>query len=106
MHAYINDESVLPLKVPVLAAVDGKTVVPDSLEITKFLSITYPNLIPTSNREEILDMLKRLHAINFFSLTYAGKPQSQERLKAVLQQRLDSDISPRYREAIEKKIKR
>lgn len=97
---------VLYVQVPVLASMDGETIVPDSLEITKFLSRFYPDLMPASNRDEILDMLTRLHAINFFSLTYGGKPQSQERLKGLLQQRSNSDISQRYHEVIEKKIKR
>ena len=93
-------------QVPVLASIDGKTTIPDSLNITQFLSKFYSGLIPSSKHEEIIDMLKRLHTINFFSLTFAGKPETQEKAKARLQERLNSDISQRYREAIGYKIRR
>jgi glutathione S-transferase len=94
------------IQVPVLASIDGKTAIPDSLDITKFLSKSYPGLIPLSKYEEVLDMLKRLHTINFFSLTFAGKPEIQEKAKARLQQILNSDINQRYREALESKVRR
>ena len=101
-----NKKPVSHLQVPALVSIDGKTTIPDSMEITKFLSKVYPDLIPSSKREEILDMLRRLHTINFFSLTFAGKPESQKKSKTLLQQELNSDITQRYREAIEVKLKR
>ncbi len=91
---------------PVIATVDGTAIVPDSLDITKYLSEFYPSLIPSSHQSEIYALLERLHSINFFALTYAGKPESQENSKALLQAKLRSQISDRYREAIERKLKR
>ena len=91
---------------PVIATIDETTIIPDSVEITKYLSESYPALIPSSHQKEIHALLEKLHSINFFALTYAGKPETQEKAKAFLEQKLRSDISQRYREAIEYKLKR
>lgn len=95
-------------QVPVLATIDGKTIIPDSVEITKYLAGFYPALIPSSHQKEIYSMLERLHGINFFTLTYGepGKQSYQHKTKALLEERLSSDISQNYREAIEYKLKR
>ena len=81
-------------------------MIPDSLEITKYMSQLYPALMPSSRRSEIYTLLQRLHSINFFALTYAGKPETQEKAKAFLEGKLGSEISSRYRLAIDHKLKR
>jgi hypothetical protein len=90
----------------VLAAVDSDVTLPDSLEITKYMGGFYPSLFPDSHAEKIVDLLRELHGINFFSLTFTGSPEAVEGHKAALQKQLEDDISERYRKAIEYKIKR
>jgi hypothetical protein len=63
-------------------------------------------LIPAVHAEEISRLLSDLHNINFFSLTFAGKPQGQHAALAKLNEKLKEDISGRYRTAIDTKIKR
>ena len=89
-----------------LASIDGTVAIPDSIEITKYFAGFYPALIPSSRQKEIHALLEKLHDINFFSLTYLGKPETQENAKSLLKQKLGSDISQKYREAIEYKLKR
>jgi hypothetical protein len=63
-------------------------------------------LIPSSRAREICALLQRPHSINFFALTYAGKPESKRNQGLFLEEKLNSNISHRYREAIEYKLKR
>ncbi|KAH8658333.1 hypothetical protein BX600DRAFT_468996 [Xylariales sp. PMI_506] len=94
-------------EVPVLAPVNSGKPIPDSLAITKFIAQTYPTLIPPSHTDEITGLLRDLHAINFFSLTFTGKPQGVSKSKDILQKKLeDGSISDRYRKAIAVKIDR
>lgn len=91
---------------PVLAPVDSHKTLPDSLEITKYFAQSYPDLMPEPYKEKIISLLQELHGINFFSLTFTGKPGPTEARKESLQKQLESDISEKYRKAIEGKIKR
>lgn len=94
------------MQVPVLAPVNSKNTIPDSVEITKYLARSYPTLLPASHGREIKQLLSELHGISFFSLTFAGKPQRHLASKAYLQDRLNDQISERYRATIKDKIKR
>ena len=89
-----------------LAAVDSDTTLPDSLEITKYMGRSYHSLFPDSHADKIVDLLKELHGINFFSLTFTGSPEAVEGRKAALRKQLEGDISEKYKKAIEYKIKR
>ena len=89
-----------------LAPVDSDQTLPDSMEITKYFAQSYPSLIPKTAEAEILRLLKELHSINFFSLTFTGSPQFVEGRKAELLKELDGDISDRYREVIKYRVKR
>ena len=80
--------------------------IPDSVEITKYFAKFYPSLIPESHDSEIKELLAKLHGINFYSVTFAGRPQTQENAKRHLESLLSTDISERYREALKYKIQR
>lgn len=80
--------------------------IPDSVDITYFIAERYPSLIPKEHEEEIKRLISKLHEINFFSLTFAGKPETQQRATASLEEKLQENISERYRKAIEYKIQR
>ena len=94
------------LQVPVLAPVNSKDTIPDSLEITKYLAKSYPSLIPASHADEIRRLLSQLHSLNYFSLSFTGRPEAPRGAKAFLEKQLGGDISERYREAIKVKVKR
>lgn len=94
-------------EVPVLMPEDKHLKpIPDSLDITFAVADRYPSLLPDENREETTRLIRDLHGINFFSLTFAGKPEMQQGNLAFLQGKLQEDISERYRAAIERKIER
>lgn len=92
-------------EVPVLEFPNGKTM-PESVDITYEIAKSYPSLLPTEHEKEIKRLVGALHNINFFSLTFTGKPQSAQGNIAFLKQQLDKDISERYRKAIHHKIQR
>jgi glutathione S-transferase len=60
-------------QVPVLTSPVLPTPLADSLDITKYLIQQYPSLVPEAYKEQILDLLEKLHQISYFSLTYTGK---------------------------------
>ncbi|KEF62036.1 uncharacterized protein A1O9_00008 [Exophiala aquamarina CBS 119918] len=93
-------------QVPVLAH-SSKVDAPitDSLKITNWLATKYPDLMPTEHEAEIRQKLNDLHALNYFSLSFPGRPQIAQQLEANVQRRLqDSSISDRYRKALEFKL--
>jgi glutathione S-transferase len=61
------------MQVPVLAnaAVLG-TPIADSLEITWYIADRYPSLAPAEHKEDIDHLLRDLHALNYFSLSFEG----------------------------------
>jgi hypothetical protein len=61
-------------------------------------------LIPESHKEEITALLKELHELNYFSLSFAefGGPRVAAGLAAAVERFLqDPNISDRYRSALE-----
>lgn len=66
----------------------------------------YPGLAPSAYEAEIRRLLGELHSINFYSLTFTGKPEGTLAAKKNLNERLKENISDRYRAAIEHKLKR
>lgn len=83
------------------------TPIEDSLQITLFVAERYPNLIPESHKEEITSLLKELHGVNYFSLSYAefGGARVAAGLAAAIDKLLqDPNISDRYRKALEFKL--
>ncbi|KAH8812214.1 hypothetical protein F5884DRAFT_784746 [Xylogone sp. PMI_703] len=93
-------------QVPVLVhQSDGPKALPDSLEITLYIAKLYPELIPDGERSHIIDLLRELHSVNYFSLSFQKKPAyGQGLLSAVLERLQRPGISPRYQKALEYKL--
>jgi hypothetical protein len=93
-------------QVPVLTHPTGLSApMPDSLAITMFLADRYPSLIPPTHGEEIRQLLNDLHSINYFSLSFPGRPQVANGFKAAVLKRLDRPgISQRYLTALKYKL--
>lgn len=88
-------------EVPVLVPEDGAgKPIPDSVAITHFLAERYPGLMPEEQEGEMKRLLERLHEINFFPLTFFGKPDMQQQKLAFLEAQLHEKISERYRKAV------
>lgn len=62
--------------------------------------------MPEAQADRIVELLKELHVINFFSLTFTGSPGPVEGRRAWCQEQLKGEISEKYRQALENKIKR
>jgi glutathione S-transferase len=102
MNVIAHDFSQVPVLVntAVLA-----TPIAGSLQITFHLADRYPGLIPANRKEEIGRLLRDLHALNYFSLTFAGKPNIAAGNKAAVVKRMeDPAISQRYRDALAYKL--
>jgi len=93
-------------QVPVLAhPSELDAPITDSLKITHWLARKYPDLMPVEHEAEIRQYLTDLHALNYFSLSFPGRPQVAQHLESTVQRRLqDSSISDRYRNALEFKL--
>lgn len=92
-------------QVPVLASAELKQPIADSLEITFFLAERYPSLIPDSHKEQIVSLLKDLHSLNYFSLSFGGREHVADMFKKTVLDRLNTpDISRRYRDALTFKL--
>ena len=94
-------------QVPVLTSPALDKPIADSLEITHYLASLYPALIPSNHASEITRLLHDLHALNYFSLSFSGRPQAVQGVKAEVQKRMDGDMGPaseRYRSALEYKM--
>jgi len=61
-------------------------------------------LIPESHREKIEKGLRDLHALNYFSLSFAGREGVAQGFKSAVLKRLGGEISGRYREALGYKL--
>ncbi|KAJ9618017.1 hypothetical protein H2204_013247 [Knufia peltigerae] len=90
-------------QVPVLLTPAGQEgPITDSLEMTLYMASRYPSLIPSQYKEEIENFLTDLHALNYFSLSFPGRPQIAQKLVEAVQRRLDDpSISDRHRKAME-----
>jgi glutathione S-transferase len=78
--------------------------VADSLAITHYLASLYPSLLPPSHKERITKALQDLHALNYFSLSFAGRVHVAQGSKDAVMKRLEGEISDRYREALKYKL--
>ncbi|OAL32032.1 hypothetical protein AYO22_00902 [Fonsecaea multimorphosa] len=82
-----------------------KKPIADSLEITEYMAERYPSLIPKEHEQLIRRLLVDLHALNFFSLSFPGRPTVAAGMKAAVVRRLQMPgISERYREALKFKL--
>jgi hypothetical protein len=69
-----------------------------------FIAKRYPNLLPESHQDDITVLLKELHGLNYFSLSFAefGGAHVAAGLAGAVEKILqDPNISDRYRSALE-----
>ncbi|PVH69738.1 hypothetical protein DL98DRAFT_578190 [Cadophora sp. DSE1049] len=78
----------------------------DSLDITHFITSNYPSLLPENRMDEIIKLLKELHAINYFSLSFGNKPAAAKAQEVAVDKKIaEPSISERYRKALVFKLK-
>lgn len=82
------------------------TPIADSLDITHFIASNYPGLLPPSHKNEIIELLRELHSINYFSLSFGSKPAAAKGQELAVEKKIaDPNISEKYRRALEFKLK-
>jgi glutathione S-transferase len=92
-------------EVPVLISKQDGHILPDSRNITFKIAEYYPQLMPEQHAATIHRLLAKLHAIDYYSLTFTGKYMFPCGTIATLLERRNSvDTSDRYREALDRKI--
>lgn len=93
-------------KVPVLSRIGGQEGnIPDSLKMTFHMTSNYPELMPAAHEKQIRQLLIDLHALNYFSLSFPGRPGVIQGIVDAIESRLDNPtISNRYRKALEFKL--
>jgi hypothetical protein len=80
-------------------------ILDESLDITEFLGQFHPKLYPSHLQDTINALLRQLHDIRFFALTYARAPQRAQDMEDAVKKRLaDPTISETYRKALEYKL--
>ena len=94
---------ILP-QVPVLTSPTMAAPLPDSVEITHFISKRYPSLTPPLQQESIQILLKDLHELSIFALSFLERPFVAEgTLRGIDDLLSRDDISDRYRKALKYK---
>ncbi|KAJ5149555.1 hypothetical protein N7448_001133 [Penicillium atrosanguineum] len=96
----------LRVQVPVLAnpAVLRKPLA-ESQDITLYIAEHYPRLLPLALRNEIIQRLSDLHTINYFSLSFTGRPDVALGLKnRVIKALQDPKSSAKYQELLKHKL--
>ena len=96
--------------VPVL--VDGGKPLSDSLEISYHLEQYIPQQFPKEHRAEIDALLKELHLISYYSLTYGEKDSSKpgfakdatDRVEYIKELIQSPDTTPTHRKLLEYKL--
>lgn len=92
------------MQVPALTSPSIEKPLVDSLDITYFLMKRHPQLQPEAFATTIVSLLADLHAINYFSLTFQGKPSIAQDLLRAITAKLEGDISTEYRKLLEYKL--
>lgn len=78
---------------------------PESVEISLYISEWYPSLLPPSHKKDIRQLIEELHDINYGVLTFG----TGSRHPTILLQRVEDlmkapDTSARYRKALQYKF--
>ena len=70
-----------------------------------FIVERYPQLLPTSHKTQLYHLLRELHSINYFSVSFPDKPHAAEGIKTAVLKRLEQPrLSQRYRNALQYKL--
>jgi hypothetical protein len=78
---------------------------PDSLAITIYTAGRHRSLLPAANKDQILRLLRELHGINYFSLTFGKKPAAALGMKSAIEKVMaQPDLSDRYQDALRFKL--
>ncbi|KAJ9639701.1 hypothetical protein H2204_003772 [Knufia peltigerae] len=92
-------------QVPALTAPTLDKPMADSLEITHYLIEHYPDLTPKEHKDESLRLLRAVHALNYFALSFPDRPHVVAGFVKSINDRLArDDISDEYRSALEYKL--
>jgi hypothetical protein len=94
------------MQVPVLANILVlATPIADSMEITWYIVGRYPSLAPTEHEEDIGRLLRDLHALNYFNISFKGKPHVPAGGRAAVVKLMEnSENSQHYRDALAYKL--
>ncbi|KIX06621.1 uncharacterized protein Z518_04597 [Rhinocladiella mackenziei CBS 650.93] len=77
----------------------------DSLDITRFLSERYPQLLPSAHRDSINELLNELHQVWFVSLSFTAEDGRSEGLvKMILHLIEEPTTSEKYKTALQRKL--
>jgi hypothetical protein len=74
------------------------------MKITEYILERYPRLIPTAYKDETDRYLHQLHDINYFSLSFSGKPQIMQQVQAKIRTMMHETESTIYRKALDYKL--
>ena len=79
----------------------------ESLDIALFLSERYPRLQgPETHRAKTNEHLKKLHTLDYYTLSFYRTPVISESTMAAVKERLvEPNISKAYKEALEFKLR-
>lgn len=77
---------------------------PDSLEITFYLTELFPDLMPSAHKEDVIRSLKELHDLNFFSLSYEGHHAMTQGVVGAIRSKMQGEVSQRYKDALNYKL--
>lgn len=73
--------------------------------ISEYIVARYPELLPAEYSGKIKEMIRKMHEINFFSLSFKGNPKlASSFADAALTRLEDKVIGREYREALENKL--
>lgn len=106
-----KDNRLTYYQVPALTGPKLSAPLTDSVDISYWLCGHYPKLLPPDHESTIRDMFRKLHDIPIFTLSARRDSMPPEWLANgipptavdALLARPDSEISPQYRQALEKK---
>ncbi|KAK5456243.1 hypothetical protein LTS15_005562 [Exophiala xenobiotica] len=107
LEGKMDADSIRPLTLQVSELVSPvlKKPIADSLDITWYLLDRYPDLLPQEHEGNIRDLLKAVHALNYFALSFHDRPKVTASFVKNIQDRLArDDISDEYRKALEYKL--
>jgi glutathione S-transferase len=92
-------------QVPALTSPILETPLADSLDITHYLLSRHPDLTPEGHENQCLELLKSMHDLNYFALSFPDRPKVVEGFVKAIKERLARErISEEYRDALEYKL--
>ena len=104
----VNPQLTVPHRTQVPVLINKAVLaapIADSVKITWYFAERYPSLAPPDHKDEITRLMRELHALNYFSLSFQSRPQMGAFLRDTVVRRMEQPgISQRYREALKFKL--